>query len=233
MRTNQVSSLRGLMARSALVIALVMLAFTPSSAAEVFEFTVVGIDCEECSEPILETLRGIAGVEKAELDWQAGRAKVVLVDGFEKAKLKKAIDGIGFEAVFAGEQRPDLQPLPEEVRARLDIVAFTDGSRIDLRKILVPGKVTILDYYADWCSPCHLLDIRLQHLLDSNSGLAVRRIDVGTWDNDAARQATREFRLEALPYVRVYDVKGRFVGAVTGGSWEKIVKLVAKAESGN
>jgi len=57
----------------------------------------------------------------------------------------------------------------------------------------------------------------------------VRRVNVGKWDNDAAKQATREFRLEALPYVRVYDAKGKFVGAVTGGSWDDVLKTIEKA----
>ena len=93
----------------------------------------------------------------------------------------------------------------------------------------MPGKVTILDYWAEWCSPCHLLDVRLQHLVAGNPRLAVRRVNVGKWDNAAAKQATTEFRVAALPYVRVYDAKGKFVGAETGGPWDRVVSLVEKA----
>jgi hypothetical protein len=59
--------------------------------------------------------------------------------------------------------------------------------------------------------------------------LAVRRVNIGKWDNEAARQATREFRAEALPYVRVYDAKGKFVAAVTGGMWDEVLAALEKA----
>ena len=204
--------------------------FPPVQFTQV-RFTVVGIDCEACAPPIVKALRGVPGVRKATLDWKAGAATLEVDAGFEPAKVKKALDAIGYEAVFAGETRKDVQPLPEEARGRLDIASASDGNRIEVAKVLVPGKVTVLDYWAEWCSPCHLLDARLQHLLAADPKLAVRRIDVGKWDNDAARQATREFRVGALPYVRVYDARGKFVDSVTGGSWDKILKAIEKARA--
>ena len=89
----------------------------------------------------------------------------------------------------------------------------------------------VLDYWAEWCSPCKFQDARLQHLVKANPKVAVRRIDVAKWDNAAARQATAEFRLGALPYVRVYDASGKFVGAVTGGSWDQFLKVLEKAQA--
>ncbi|HXM78709.1 MAG TPA: cation transporter [Thermoanaerobaculia bacterium] len=197
---------------------------------EPLKFTVVGIDCEACAPPILKALKSVPGVREARLDWKAAVATVDVPEGFDREKLRTAVKDIGYEAVFAGEVRKDLAPLPEEVRRTLDIASASDGEKIDIEKTLVAGKVTILDYWAEWCSPCHLLDARLQHLVQGNTALAVRRINVGKWDNAAARQATKEFRLEALPYVRVYDARGKFVGADTGGMWDRVLKLVEKAE---
>ena len=193
-------------------------------------FTVVGIDCEACAPPILRALKGVSGVRGASLDWKKGLATVDVSEGFDREKLRDAIAKIGYEAVFPGEERRDLAPLPEEVRGTLDIASASEGDKIDVSKVLVPGKVTILDYWAEWCSPCHLLEIRLQHLLAGNPKLAVRRINIGKWDNAAARQATSDFRPEALPYVRVYDGRGKFVGAETGGTWDRVLKLVDKAQ---
>lgn len=201
------------------------------AAAETLSFSVVGIDCKECAPPILEALREIPGVRNASLDWKAGTATVEVPEGFDPARIQSALDAIGYEAVFAGERRKDLQPLPDEVRKRLDIAPASEGDRIDIARVLVPGKITVLDYWAQWCSPCHLLDTRLQHLVQGDPRIAVRRINVGKWDNAAARQATREFRVEALPYVRVYDSSGKFVEAVTGGSWDKTLKAIEKARA--
>ncbi len=203
----------------------------PSHGAEPLQFTVVGIDCKACAPPILKALKGVAGVQNARLDWKAGTATVEIPDGFDREKIRKALQEIGYEAVFPGEVRKDLEPLPDEVRRTLDISSASDGEKIEVAKIVVPGKVTVLDYWAEWCSPCHLVDIRLQHLVQSNPNLAVRRVNIGKWDNAAAAQATSEFRAEALPYVRVYDAGGKFVGDATGGAWDKILELVEKAKS--
>jgi copper chaperone CopZ len=209
-------------------VAAAALAAAPMVAASL-RFTVIGMDCEACAPPIVKALKGVSGVSDAKVDWAAGVATVEVPEGFDRNKLRDAVAAIGFEAVFDGEVRKDLQPLSAEERRGLDIRPTADGARIDLATVVVPGKITVLDYWAEWCGPCHLLDVRLQHLVKANPDVAVRRVNVGKWDNEAAKQATSDFRLEALPYVRVYDAKGKFVGAVTGGGWEDVLKTIEKA----
>jgi thiol-disulfide isomerase/thioredoxin len=217
-----------------LLASLLVLFSTAASVAgaeETFRFTVLGIDCEACAPPIVKALKGVDGVRDAKLDWKAGVATVQIPQGFEKAKMKGALDAIGYEAVFPGEEQKDLKPLSGDVVKTLDIVSYDGKQKVDVKGVLAPGKVTVLDYWAEWCSPCKFQDARLQHLVQANPKVAVRRVDVGKWDNAAARQATAEFRLGALPYVRVYDSSGKFVGAVTGGSWDKLLELVQKAKA--
>jgi thiol:disulfide interchange protein len=74
-----------------------------------------------------------------------------------------------------------------------------------------------------------VLEARLQHLMQGKNNLALRRVDIGQWDNDAAKQAT-ELRAAALPYIRVYDARGKFVTAVTGGMWDEVLAAIEKAE---
>jgi thiol-disulfide isomerase/thioredoxin len=218
--------------RSRLVLFVYVFGFAAVARAdEPLRFTVVGIDCEECAAPIVKALRGVPGAGNPRLDWKAGVATVERRPGLDRERLRKALQEIGYEAVFDGEQRHDLQPLPDDVRRTLDIASASDGKKVDLAKAVVAGKITVIDYWAEWCSPCRLLDTRLQHLVQSDSNLAVRRVNMGNWDNPAARQATSEFRIEALPYVRVYDARGKFVGDATGGVWDKLLKLVEKARS--
>ena len=217
--------------RSLVLVVAFLAAVLPALGDELVKFTVVGIDCKECAPPILKALNRIPGVENAKLDWKAGTATVEVPDGFDREKIRKALQEIGYEGVFSGEVRKDLQPLPEEVRRTLDVSSASEGEKIDVAKTVVPGKITVLDYWAEWCSPCHLVDIRLQHLVLSDPNLAVRRVNIGKWDNPAAAQATSEFRVEALPYVRVYDARGKFVGDATGGKWDQILELLEKARS--
>lgn len=211
--------------------AAVVLFAAAAAAASTLRFTVIGIDCKECAPPIIKALKGIDGVRNPTLDWKAGVATVEVPDGFDRTKIKKAIDAIGYDAVFPGETRKEFAALPEDVVRKLDITSFDGAKKIDLETIAVPGKITVVDYWAEWCSPCHFLEKRLQHLLNEDSRMALRRVNVGKWDNAAAKQATAEFRLEALPYVRVYDARGKFVDDVTGGSWDQFLKVLEKARA--
>jgi copper chaperone CopZ len=195
----------------------------------VLTFKVVGIDCSLCAPPVVKALRGVEGVQSASVDAKAKTATVAVPEGFDREKLREAVSNAGFQAVFAGEKPRDIEPLPADVVKALDIRSFTDGHRVDIAKITAPGKVTIVDFYADWCGPCHVLEARLQHLMQGRKILALRRVNIGTWDNDAAKQAT-ELRAKALPYIRVYDANGKFVTAVTGSMWDEVLGAIEKAE---
>ncbi|MDQ5858633.1 MAG: thioredoxin domain-containing protein [Acidobacteriota bacterium] len=214
------------------ILAAVLLLFGARTGAEqTLRFAIIGIDCKECAPPIVKALREVPGVKSATLDWKKGVATVDVADGFDRTRIKKAIDAIGYDAVFAGENRKEFAALPADVVRKLDIVSFDGAKKVDLKAIAVPGKITVVDYWAEWCSPCHFLEKRLHHLLSSDPKMALRRVNVGEWDNAAARQATAEFRLEALPYVRVYDSRGKFVADVTGGSWDQFLKVLEKARA--
>jgi len=211
------------------LLSVLLLASTATLMADTLTFKVVGIDCAACAPPIVKALSGVDGVKRATVDTKAKTATVEVPAGFDRQKLRDAIVNAGFEAVFPGEQPRDIEPLPAEVVKGLDIVTYANGHRLDLGKVMAPGKVTIVDFYADWCGPCHVLEARLQHLMQGKKDLAIRRVNIGKWDNDAAKQAT-ELRAEALPYIRVYDGRGNFVTAVTGGMWDEVLAAIAKAE---
>ncbi|HVE65612.1 MAG TPA: thioredoxin domain-containing protein [Thermoanaerobaculia bacterium] len=215
----------------ALAVFAALFLYRAPATAEQLRFTVIGIDCKECAPPIVKALRDVPGVRNPVLDWKKGVATVDVAPGFDRAKIKKAIDAIGYDAVFPGENRKEFAALPAEVVRKLDIVSFDGSKKVDLKTIAVPGKITVVDYWAEWCSPCHFLEKRLHHLMNSDPKMSLRRVNVGKWDNAAAKQATAEFRLEALPYVRVYDARGKFVDDVTGGSWDQFLKVLEKARA--
>ena len=212
------------------IITLLALAVAGSAAADPFTFKVVGIDCAMCAPPIVKALDAVPGVKSARVDAKAKTATVDIPAQFDREKLRAAVSNAGFVAVFPGEKPRNIEPLPPDVVKQLDIRTYTDGRRVDIANVLAPGKVTIVDFYADWCGPCHVLEARLQHLMNGDKpNLAVRRVNIGKWDNEAAKQAT-ELHAEALPYIRVYDARGKFVIAVTGGMWDEVLAAIGKAE---
>jgi thiol-disulfide isomerase/thioredoxin len=127
------------------------------------------------------------------------------------------------------EPPPAQSRLSEEEVARLDVRTISHGEAVRLEEHLVAGKVTIFDYYADWCGPCLLLGRDLERLLASRSDLALRKIDIMNWESEAARQALREFKLQGIPYVRVFGPRGKFLGAVSENDVAQVRALLPAA----
>src|SRR5690349_18183415 len=212
------------------LLALFLFAAATTVSADTFTFQVVGMDCAACGPPIVKTLEAVDGVKSAKVDWKTQTATVDVPSQFDKQKLRAALTNAGFESVFPGEERKEIEPLSADVVKTLDIVKYDGTKRVDINAILAKGKITIVDFYGEWCGPCRVLETRLQHYMRGRDHLALRRVDIGHWDNAAAKQATREFQAEALPYIRVYDARGKFIGSVTGGMWDEVLKVLAEAE---
>jgi len=193
---------------------------------ETFEFHVVGIECKLCAPPIQKALASIPGVREARVHWKKGTAVVEIPADFDKAELKSALERLGFEAVFPGETAKGFESLPPEEIAKLDIRRFGGQEPVDEKSLASPGKTTLIDYYADWCGPCKVLELRLQHYMSIHSDISLRRVDIGQWDNAAARQITQQ-GAASLPYVRVYDRSGRLLG--NGGMWDELLALIEKS----
>lgn len=105
-----------------------------------------------------------------------------------------------------------------------DVIAH--GQQVDLKKHLVRGKVTIIDFYADWCGPCRLIAPMLEELAKSDPKIVLHKIDIINWQSPVAKQ----FNLGAIPHVQIYNGKGKLVGAVSGVDPDAIQTYVAKAK---
>ena len=155
---------------------------------------------------------------------------MVLESVAARDQIRAALATAGFEARFPDEP-PAPRPLTSEEKANLDIKVASRGEAIRIEDHLAPGKITVFDYYADWCPPCHLLTPKLERLLLKYDNLALRMVDVSNLDSEAVKQATREVKVLGLPYVKVFGPDGELLGAVQGNHVEKVEKLLNKAQA--
>lgn len=99
------------------------------------------------------------------------------------------------------------------------------GKEVLLNKVLVPGRVTVLDFYAEWSGPCHILNPHLEALVRKEQDAVLRKIDIVNWQSDVASQ----YEVRTVPSVRVYDKRGRQVGEPSS-SLEAIQRNLSQAK---
>lgn len=100
------------------------------------------------------------------------------------------------------------------------------GSRVDIRKHLVPGKVTIVDFYADWCGPCRAIAPFLEGLAGNDPDVYLRKVDIKDWHSPVAQQ----YAIRSIPRIEVYDRRGNEVPLGGGDRQSAIRTAVAKAK---
>lgn len=93
------------------------------------------------------------------------------------------------------------QPAVPDVRD-----AAVGGESFELSRTLVPGKITVVDFWATWCHACIHVEAALRKLAREHAELAVRRVEVPDFDTEvASRHLAGE---QTLPLVWIFDARG-------------------------
>jgi thiol-disulfide isomerase/thioredoxin len=112
---------------------------------------------------------------------------------------------------------PDLsfEPLPA-LAADADLKKLSQAGEDvpELAPHAAPGKVTVFDFYADWCPPCRKVDAHMFGLLNTRGDIAYRKLNVVSWDSPLAKRHLGQ--VQNLPYLVVYGKDGKLVRAVHG-----------------
>ena len=85
------------------------------------------------------------------------------------------------------------------------------GRKIDLNQIIVEGKVTIVDFYADWCGPCRSISPKLEKIANNDPDVYLRKIDIVNWKTPVVKQ----YSIRSVPNIRVFNTRGIMIGQPT------------------
>ncbi|GAA6000607.1 hypothetical protein JCM10207_004574 [Rhodosporidiobolus poonsookiae] len=91
------------------------------------------------------------------------------------------------------------------------------------------SKVTVVDFYADWCGPCRFLSPVLEKVVNDESGA-----DLMTIDTDAHTELAQKYKITSLPTVLAFKegrILAKFIGAQPESGVRKFVEF-ATTEGG-
>lgn len=108
-----------------------------------------------------------------------------------------------------GRAAPPVPPAPPPAKV---VQVNATGATVELADVVVPGHVTVVDFWATWCGGCTVVDEKLMAAIGTLDGVVVRKIDVGDGDTPVARQ----HQVGALPHVRIFDRAGNLRYVLAG-----------------
>jgi thiol-disulfide isomerase/thioredoxin len=173
---------------------------TPSLQGELGRFATLGVSLRL---PVWRDVVGTQVVDNAGL-WVivggrfGGSAAAATTPAAAGAAGAAASGGATAEARAPRETRPGQPPTQPEIAA-----------------LLVPGKTTVVDYWATWCKPCHKLDATLQPwLATAPASVVLRRYDASAWGK--AEWARFLPTAPTLPVLEIYGPDGRLQRRLSG-----------------
>lgn len=126
---------------------------------------------------------------------------------------------------------PDLtfEPLPE-LSPDADVVwlarAGEDVPSLDAHA--VQGKVTVFDFYAEWCAACRKVDGHVyERLAAGDAKLAYRKLNIVEWESPLAQRYVKN--IPSLPYVVIYGAGGKLYKALHGADLAALDQAIAEA----
>ena len=173
-----------------------------------------GIDCESCGARIIAALKRQPGVYELAFDRKKAEVTVVHAPAaMGLTKLLATVRSTDIDVVLGAGQGTYLPPAKYPAGADVRTISAA-GESVELQDHVVAGKVTVFDFFAAWCRPCREVDAHLVAVLGGRDDVAVRKLDVVDWDTPLAQRYLAE--VPTLPYVVVYDRRGRPIAAIAG-----------------
>jgi hypothetical protein len=108
-----------------------------------------------------------------------------------------------------------------------NFMLISGGGGVDLKKVIAPGRITILFFFLESNAQCKTTGSHLEKLIKEDPEVVMRKVDVvkiGT------SPVSKQFDIKSVPRIHIYDRHREFVGSVTGASMDAINTFIKGAK---
>ena len=91
------------------------------------------------------------------------------------------------------------------------------------QEVVQSGQPLLVDYWAEWCGPCKMIEPLLHEIADEYAG----RIRIAKVNIDENPQVANQYKIRGIPTLMVFKdgkVQGMKVGALTKGALKEFVE---------
>jgi thiol-disulfide isomerase/thioredoxin len=195
-------------------------AHTPVTTDHLFEegpgtvvLSMPALTCQSCGPKVVTAVTAVEGVTEVvfakdtvevgvAFDPSVTTPEAILAAGVSSGE--KVVLGSGQGSYARAVDHP----------AEYDVVIISRGEEVDFTAHLVGGKVTVVDFYADWCGPCRRVSHVMNAIMSERDDVALRKIDIVDWDTPVAQQ--HMVGIASLPYTIIYGKTGDEVRRIVG-----------------
>jgi thiol-disulfide isomerase/thioredoxin len=213
-----------------LSLGIVSLSDAASAPLKPVVLSLQGIDGGKALETVKTSLEKIKGVKKVTYDTRTVEATVQMTTRVPTATLISAVEEAGFLAIEGPGQGKWMPPKGYPEGSDVGVVSEAGDEIGNIDDLAVPGKVTLVDFYAEWCRPCRMIDEHVYDVLDKRKDVAVRKINIVDWNTGASRQVLKY--ASGIPLLIVYGKKGEKVGTVDGYMPRDLDALIERGAGG-
>lgn len=105
------------------------------------------------------------------------------------------------------------------------------GEKVDINNFVKKGKISIFDFYSEYCPPCRQIGPMLHTLDSQRDDIVVMKIDInrpGVTGIDWGSPVIRQYGINSIPHFIIFEANG---GKLVGGAaYQKVIQLLQDAE---
>jgi thiol-disulfide isomerase/thioredoxin len=196
----------------------------PPEPTRTVVLSLIGVEAGGRFARIDAQLKKVKGVVGTAYDTRTVEVRVEVKPRVTLEQLMDAVGRAGYLAIDGPGRGRWVPPAGFPDSSDVGVVSEAGADVPSLDSLAVPGKVTLVDFYADWCGPCHMLDREIVTLMGRRADIAVRKINIVDWSTEVVKR--RLARVDAIPYLVVYGKKGVQAGSLVGYRPVDLARLV-------